>query len=265
MAFFFGKGHDFDAERQTLGLLVQLLHAGHGHKDAQAPVVLAAVAHRVVMAARHQVFAACGGRVVAAHHVAHRVGINLVKTAVAHVLGDALGAGAVRVGEIRHRQLASFCKTRVGVLGQLFLPIPDLVAERGLHVKLVVHADFGDAVDVAQTLLQLHVGVTEKAALEGIDDLFFTQAQATRAAHGQDERPSKFGVVVGVELLDLVEFFGRAVGQARLGLFVGRFGRQGLADHGLARQLRVCADQVQLRFAPGVRQQFAHGVLEVCQ
>ena len=141
----------------------------------------------------------------------------------------------MRVGQVRDGKLAHFSKARVAVLCQLFLPVPDLVAQLGCHTKFVIQADFGDAVDVAQTLLQLHIGVAEKAALEGIDDLFFTQAQATRAAHGQDEGPPKFGVVVGVEFLDFGELFGRAIGQARLGLFVGRLGRQSLADHGLAR------------------------------
>jgi hypothetical protein len=73
LAFFFGKRHHLDAEGQALASAVQLAHAGHGHEDAQAPVVLAAVAHRVVVAAGHQVACAWRRRVVAAHHVAHGV------------------------------------------------------------------------------------------------------------------------------------------------------------------------------------------------
>jgi len=120
-------------------------------------------------------------------------------------------------------------------------------------------------VDVAQALGQFKVGVTVQAALEGLDDLRLVQPHASRATHRQDEGPAELGVVVGVELLDFGELFGCAVGQARLGLLVGRLGRERLADHGLACQLRVGTDQAELRIASGVGQHLAHGVLEVGQ
>ena len=104
----------------------------------------------------------------------------------------------MRVGEVGHRELARFGKAGVGVLRELFLPVPDLVAECGLHAKLVVQPDLDDAVDVAQALCQLKVGVAVQAALKRVDDLLLVQAQATRAAHGQDEGPAELGVVVGV-------------------------------------------------------------------
>jgi high-affinity nickel permease len=53
LAFFFGKRHHLDAEGQAaLASAVQIAHAGQGHENAQAPVVLAAVAHRVVVRCR---------------------------------------------------------------------------------------------------------------------------------------------------------------------------------------------------------------------
>ena len=33
LAFFFGKGHDFEVEGQTLASTGQLAHAGHGHEN----------------------------------------------------------------------------------------------------------------------------------------------------------------------------------------------------------------------------------------
>ena len=53
LAFFFRKRHHFDTKRQAAPGLVQRLHAGQRHKNTQPPVVLAAVAHRVVVAAGH--------------------------------------------------------------------------------------------------------------------------------------------------------------------------------------------------------------------
>ena len=203
--------------------------------------------------------------VVAAHHIAYRVDLDLVKAAVLHPVADALRAGAVRVGQVGDGEQAFFGKAGVRMLGELFLPVPDLLAQRGRHAELVVQADFDDAVDVAQAFGQFKVGVAVQAALEGLDDLRLVQAHAARAAHRQDEGPAELGVVVGVETLDFGELLGRAVGQARLGLLVGRLGRERLADHGLARQLRVGADQAELRLAICPGQHFAHGVLEVRQ
>jgi hypothetical protein len=121
--------------------------------------------------------------------------------------------------------------------------------------ELVVQPDFGDAVDVAQTLGQLEVCVPLQAALEGADDLGAGQTGATRPAHGQNERPAEALVVAGVELLDVRELLWRAVGEPGPPLFVRALGGQALADHGLAGELGVGAQQFQL---PGPRC-FPHG------
>ena len=54
LAFFFRKADDFDAKRQAPPGAVQRAYAGHGHQNAQAPVVFAAVAHGVKVAAGQQ-------------------------------------------------------------------------------------------------------------------------------------------------------------------------------------------------------------------
>ncbi len=102
----------------------------------------AAVAHGVVVAAGQQVFAVWGGGLVAADHVAHGVDLNVVEAAVAHPVADALGAGAVGIGQVGNGELAFFGVARLAALGQAFLPVPDVVAQRGLVAELVVQADF---------------------------------------------------------------------------------------------------------------------------
>jgi hypothetical protein len=57
------------------------------------------------------------------------------------------------------------------------VPVPHLVAQRGWGGELVVQADLGDAVDVAQRLGALEVGVARQAPREGVDDLLLAQAQ----------------------------------------------------------------------------------------
>ena len=58
------------------------------------------------------------GAVVAAHHVAHGIDLHLVEAAVAHVLRDLRGAGAVRIGEVGDGELALLGIARVAVLRQ---------------------------------------------------------------------------------------------------------------------------------------------------
>ena len=265
LAFLLGKAHHLNTEGQALAGTVQFAHAGHGHEDAQAAVVLAAVAHGVVVAAGQQVLGASLGRVVAADHVAHGVDLDLVKAAVAHPVADALGAGAVGVGQVGDGELALLGIARFAVLGQLFLPVPDIVAQRGGVAELVVEANLCNAMDVAQSFGPLVVRVVEAAARKGVDDFGLAQPSATRAAHGQDEGEAEARVVVGVELLDAREFLGRAGRQASGVLFVGGFSGQRLGHHGLAGQLRVGADQAQLRLGRGLGQHLDHGVLEVGQ
>ena len=265
LAFFFGKRHHLDAHWQPAAGLVQLLHTGHGHEDAQTPVVLAAVTDGVIVTARQQVAATRIGRVVASDDIAHGVDLDFVEAAVVHPVADALGAGAVRLGQVGDGQLAFFGKAGVAVGAELFLPVPDLLAFSGLDAEFVVQPNFDDAMNMTQALLELKVRVSMKAALEGFDDLRLVQTHAARAAHGQNERPAELLLVVGVELLDLGKFFRGAFGQARFGLLVGGLGRQGFADHGLARQFRVGADQVQLCLATGLGEHDGHGVFEVGQ
>ena len=159
LAFFFGKGDYFKVKGQAFALAVQLAHTGHGREDAQASVILAAVAHGVVVRAGHQGFGLgrCGA--VNADHVAHRVNRHLVKAAVAHAVHDGLRAGAVRVGQVGDSELAFIGVARVAEGAEFFLPVPQLVAQHRLVAELVVQPDLGNAVDVAQALLPLKLRV----------------------------------------------------------------------------------------------------------
>ena len=265
LSFFLGKCHHFNPERQTTLLLRELLHTGHGHKDTQAAVVFAAIANRVVVRSGHEKARAGHGRVVAPHHIAHRVDLHVVKAAVAHPVADALCAGAVGVRQVGHRELPFLGEPRVAVLGQGFLPVPHRMTQRRLDTKFVVQADFDNAVDVAQTLLQLKCGVTPQSALKGLDDLPLVQADTARSANRENKGPAKFGVVIRVELLNVCKLFGGAVGQARPGLFIRGGCRQGLADHGLACQLGVRANQCELSVLSGRVQHLRHQVFQMRQ
>ena len=113
LTFFLRKGHDFQTEGQAALRLVHGLHAGQRHINAQAPVVLAAVAHRVVVAAGEQRRCISPRTLVAPDHIAHGVDVHAVATGVPHVLHDARSAGAVRIGQIGHGQLAALGKAGV--------------------------------------------------------------------------------------------------------------------------------------------------------
>jgi hypothetical protein len=232
-----------------------------GTKMPRRPSYLAAGQQRLRLAAAGRLV----GAEVAPDHVADRIDADLVEAGRAHVAADLLGAGAVRVGQVGDGELVVFSKAGIAVLCQRFVPVPDLVAQLGFGTELVGQADLGDAVDVAQRLGQLEVGVVVQPAREGLDDLRLGQAAAARTAHRQDEGEAELVVVVGVELLDALELLRRAVGQAGLALLVGRFRRQGLGHHGLASQLRVGADQRQLRLLAGARQHLGQRVLELRQ
>ena len=263
LAFFFGEADHLEGEGQAPVLALEFAHAGDGHEDAEAAVVLAAVAHGVVVRAGEQRLRVGRAGLVAADHVAHRVDVHGVEAGFAHVACDLLGAGAVRLGQVGHGELALFGIAGVGVHRQLLVPVPHVVAERGLRVELVVEPDFRDAVDVAQRFAQLEGRMVVQAALEGVDDLALGEAGAARPAHGEDERKAELGVVVGVEVLDLRELLGRAIGQAGLALLVRRLGGQRLAHHGLAREFGVGADQAQLLVGGCARHHADQRVLEV--
>ena len=248
LAFFFRKCHHFDAKRQALASAVQLAYAGHGHQDAQAAVVLSAVAHGVVMRSGHEVF--CGGffAVVTAHHVADGVDIHFVKAARCfHPKADSLSALAVSLGEVGDGELAFLGKTGVAVSGEFLMGIPREVSKLWHVVKLVAQANLGNAVDVAQCLGQFKLGVVVQPPGKSVDDLLLGQARAARPTHRQDEWEAKAFVVGRVELLDALKLFGCALRQARFVLLIGGFGREAIGHHGLARQFWVSANQGQLR------------------
>jgi len=243
LAFLFGKADHLEAERQAPALAVQFAHAGHGRQNAQAPVVLAAVAHGVVMRSGQQARGLRVRAVVNANDIADRVNRHLVKSAVAlHPLQQLPGAGLVGAGQVGHGEFAALGAAGVGVHAELLCPVPDLIAQRGYLAELVVQANFSNAVNVAQRLGHLEVRRIAQPARKGGDDLGLGQAQATWAAHRQNEREAELACVVGVELPDAGEFFRRASGQAGFALLVRRFGGQRLAGHGLAGQFRVGAN-----------------------
>jgi len=140
------------------------------------------------------------------------------------------------------------------MLGQRFLPVPDLIAGTGHLSELFVQPDLGNPVDVAQALGKLVVATAIEPSGEGFNDLLASQSRAPRSAHGQNERPTEAGVVGGVELLKALELLGAAVGQARAALFASRLFGERAADHGLAGQFRVRTNQVE----PGGFGRLAH-------
>ncbi|MCC2636099.1 MAG: hypothetical protein K0S48_3985, partial [Ramlibacter sp.] len=200
---------------------------------------------------------------VFADYIPHRIDLHLIEPAFAHVRGDLLGGGAVGVGEVGHRQLAALGVAGVAVLRQLFLPVPDQVAQRRLHAELVVETNLDDAVDVAQRLGAFELRVVVQPAGEGVDDLLARQPRAARTAHRQDEGEAELGVVVGVELLDAPEFLGRTVRQSRLALLVGGFAGERPRQHGLAGELRVGTDQRQLAVGRRIAHDVGHHLLQV--
>ena len=159
---------------------------------------------------------------------------------------DLRRAGAMRVREVGDGELAIFGITRVRVGTQGFMPVPDLVAQCGGHAKLVVQTHFCDAMHIAQALGQFEFGMVQQTPLKAGDDLVPGKPGPTRPAHRQNEGKAEFGVVVGVEFLNFGKLGGRAIGEARLALFVGGFSGERFAEHGLAGQLGVGANQGQL-------------------
>ena len=217
------------------------------------------------MRASHEGFGAGLGGLVAAHHVADRINAHFVEAAVAHGLLDQGGSAAVCIRQIGHRELTIFLVPRVTEGGQLLLPVPNLVAQSWLDSKLVVEPQLDNAVDMAQRFAHLKVLVVGQALLKGGDDVLPPQTGSAWAAHCKDERKTEFAVVSAVERLDAGEFVWRAIRQSRTGLFVGRFGGQRLADHGLAGQLGVGANQAELGFKTGFAHDAGHAVFELRQ
>ncbi len=274
LAFFLGEGHDLQRKGQAPPLLVQLAHHRQRHEDAQAAVQSPGVAHRVVVAAREQGFRCYWGvapvfagsvaiTFIATHDVAHSVLVDVVAAAVVHGLGDLGGAGAVGVAEVGDGELPRLGVGWFGVRSQAGQRVPNPIASFGLLAQFVGQADFGDAVDIAQALGALGIGVVVQASLKRGQDVGFGQARAPWAAYGQDEGVAKALLVGGIECLQPLELIGRAARQPGAGLLVGGGGRQAVVDHGLSRQLRVGPDQGQLL---GGRRRVHHqgaGVLEL--
>ena len=180
LALLLAEGHHLNAEGKPLALRLQFAHTDHGHQDAQTAVVLPTVAHRVEVRSRQQppggrVCAALrpGGRaVVHAHHIAHRIDFHAVEAAIGlHPVQQALGAGAVGVGQVGDGQLTSLSVGGLAVLGQLLGPVPHGVAQHGFMPELVVQANLGNAVGVAQALCAFEIRVVVKTPREGGDDL----------------------------------------------------------------------------------------------
>ena len=82
----------------------------------------------------------------------------------------------MRVGEVGDGELAVLGEARIGVPRQQLGAVPRLLAEHRPDAEAVVEAQLGDAVDVAQRLGELEVGVVLEPALEGGDDLRLGQA-----------------------------------------------------------------------------------------
>ncbi|EWS58157.1 hypothetical protein Y694_03932 [Methylibium sp. T29-B] len=265
LTLLFGEADHLEAEGQAPAGAVQLAHAGHRHQDAEPAVVLATVAHGVVVAAGEQAPRRRIAAEVEAHHVADRIEAHLVEAAVAHPGLQLRGAGTVRVGQVGDGELAAFAIARVGVHGQLLGPVPHRVAQDRRGAELVVQADLGDAVDVAQALGQLDLGVALQPALQRREDLAPVQALAAWAAHRQHEGPAEARAVFGVEPLHQRELLRGAVVQAGARLLAGRFGGQRAGHRGLARQLGVGAHQRELGLAPGLAHHAHHRMLELRQ
>ena len=64
--------------------------------------------------------------------------------------------------------------------------------------------------------------------------------------------------------MNLFIFIWGAVGQACLGLLVGRFGCQFFANHGFAGQLGVSTNQTNLRIFASIAQDLGHAVFQMC-
>ena len=64
------------------------------------------------------------------------------------------------VCEVGHCELTRFFETRVAVLRQVFLPIPNLLTLKRMAIGFVVQANFNNSMNVAQALLQFKFGVT---------------------------------------------------------------------------------------------------------
>jgi hypothetical protein len=227
---------------------MQVLYDCDRQQDAEPAVVLAAVAHGVVVRAGDQRFRVRIGGGVAAGHVAGVVDVD-VHAGFTHPVGQPGGGALVARRHVGAGQ-ALFV---VGDGSNFFGPFHDAGAERELHAQQAVQADLGDAVHLAQCLVQLVLAAVLEAPLEGRDDRLAREALAGRALHRQDEGEAELVVVGRVQAVQGGEFVGAAAVQAGRRLLAGRFKRQRARDCGLAGQFRVGAQQGQLFGFAGLR------------
>ena len=73
--------------------------------------------------------------------------------------------------------------------------------------KFVIQANFGNAMNIAQALCQLEIGVVAQAALKRGNDLCLVQPHTAWSTHCQNKREAEFLVVAGVEVLNLCKLF----------------------------------------------------------
>src|SRR6202165_4220933 len=99
-----------------------------------------------------------------------------------------------------------------------------------------------DARDLLQRFLELGGAIALEALGEAGDDRC-----PVETLDRDDERKSEPGVIGAIELLQPRELLGRALGEAGAGLLGVRIGRQLAADRRLAGQLRMRADERELR------------------
>ena len=145
------------------------------------------------------------------------------------------------------------------------MPVPHFIALRRFGGKLVGQAQLDHTVNVAQAFLKFKVRMVLQAAGKRGDDLPPRQTAAARAAHRQNEGEAEPVFVVVVELLQPGKFVCGAVRQASLALLVGGFGRQSIADHGLAGEFRMGPNQFKLLVLVGAVNNLRHFVFQMCQ
>ena len=226
--------------------------------------MLTAIANGVVVAPGEEVLGALLSGVVATDNVANGIDKNLVKSSALHCVLKICATSQMSFCEVGHGQLTILFESRIAVLRQVFLPVPNLLALCGEDGRFVVQANFNDAVNVAQTFLQFKIGMAMQASLKSSDDLMLVESCTPWAAHRQNKGPAKFLLVGCIQGLNFFELVRRAFCQARFALFVGRFGGQFIAHHGFASQLGVSANQTNLGLSACILQHLGHAVFQVC-
>ena len=166
----------------------------------------------------------------------------------------------MRAGQVRDRQLAALGVAGIAVHGEPFRPIPHAIAELGHVTELLVQADLGDPMDVAQRFGVLEAGRMAEPSLERFEDLGLAEPASARAAQRKNERKAEPRLVVGVQRADPRELPRRARGEALL--LARRLARQRRVLHRAAGELRVRADQRELRVGAGLANDLHERALE---